>query len=472
MLHLKELDTVLPEIMARWDIPGLVVGIVQSGEIVYAKGLGVQCLKTQAPVTPNSIFCVQSVSKCFVATAVMQMAESAKLDLDTPLVQYLPYFRLDDDRYPQITVRQALSHTSGMPDMDEIEYVTLVMHPEFDEGAPERFVRKLADRKLVSNPGECFSYSNIAYNVLGDLLAKVSGKTFENLMQEQVLNPADMPNSTFMFSDVPASRLAWPHLRSPSMSGIPSYPYHRADAPASFLHTTVLDMCHWAITSLNRGTYLGQRLLSSAAYDLMWTPVAERSSQRPSLYEQMGLGWNLGHWHSTRIKTVSHGGGGFGGTSFLLILPEKNCAAVVLCNEESNAHFRVVRAVADTLIGQEPHVNTVSWMVPISRALAQGGLDVAYIRYAEIKECQDKFYFDENDLLGLSLELFTAQQIDLAVQVLDLNIHVFPENIESYLLQAKLYLHKGEVAQANECLLQALSMEPDNTTAASLLNRV
>jgi tetratricopeptide (TPR) repeat protein len=202
----------------------------------------------------------------------------------------------------------------------------------------------------------------------------------------------------------------------------------------------------------------------------MWTPVAERSKVRPSIYEEMGLGWTLGHFKD--VKTVSHGGGGFGWTAFLLILPEKNCAAVILCNEESNAHFRAVRAVADTLIGQKPQANTISWMVPISRALAEGGIDAAYARIAEIKARDDEFYFFEEDLLNLSLQLFSAKKIDLAIEVLGLNIHVFPEYIDSYLEQAKLYLQKDEIAQAKESILKALSMEPDNATSARLLETV
>ena len=446
MLYEKELDIVLHEIMTRWDIPGLAVGIVGGDEIVYAKGFGVQSLETQAPVTLDSVFCVQSVSKCFVATAVMQLVERGKLDLDAPIVQYLPYFHMDDGRYRQITIRQALSHTSGMPDIDEIEYVEWVTHPEYDDGSAERFVRGLSDKKLIANPGERFSYSNIAYNVLGDLLAKVSAKSFESAMQEQILIPSGMPNSTFMLTDIPTNILAMPHLRSPEMRVNPIYPYHRADAPASSLHTTVVDMCHWGITGLKRGNYLGQSILSSAGYDLMWTAVAERGNLRPSLYEEMGLGWTLGHFKD--VKTVSHGGAGFGGTAFLLILPEKNCAAVILCNEESNAHIRAVRAVADTLMDQKPQANTVSWMVPISRALAEGGIGAAYARYTEIKARDDEFYFGENDLLDLSLQLFSAKKIGLAIEVLGLNIHVFPEHTESYLEQAKLYLQKGEISQA------------------------
>ncbi len=416
-----DLDVVLQEIMTRWDVPGLAVGIVQGDDIVYAKGFGVQSLATQVPVTLDSVFCVQSVSKCFVATAVMQWVERGKLELDAPLTQYLPYFQMDDDRYRQVTIRQMLSHTSGMPDIDERDYVEWVTHPEYDDGAAERFVRSLSDRKLIGDPGERFSYSNIAYNVLGDVLAKISAKSFENTMREQVLVPSGMPNSTYMLADIPTHRLAWPHLRSPEMKPNPSYPYHRADAPASFLHTTVVDMCHWGIACLNRGSYLGQRLLSPASYELMWTPVAKRGNP-PGVFETMGLGWSIGHFKD--VKTVCHGGSGFGGTAFFLILPEQNCAAVVLCNEESSAHLQAAYAVADTLIGQKPQANTVSWMVPISRALAEGGIAAAHARYAEIKGRDEEFYFGECDLLDLALELFTAGKSDLAIEVQNLSTHL------------------------------------------------
>jgi len=97
------------------------------------------------------------------------------------------------------------------------------------------------------------------------------------------------------------------------------------------------------------------------------------------------------------------------------ILPEKNCAAVVLCNEESYAHLRAVRAVADTLLDQKPRANTVSWMVPISRALAEGGIGAAYARYSEIKAREDQFYFGEKESLlkALSIEPDNATAVRL-----------------------------------------------------------
>lgn len=463
----RKLDSVLEEIITRWGIPGLGVGIVEDGRIVYARGFGVQSLATRVPVTPGSIFCVASVSKCFVATAILQLVERGKLQLDAPLVEYLPDFRLNDGHYWQITLRQILSHTSGMPDMDEAKYDELVAHPEYDEGAPERYVRALASCKMIAAPGERFAYSNIAYNVLGYLIAQVSGQTFEDYMREQILRPAGMPESTFFPLEVPRDRLAVPHLRAPGMIVNPIYPYHRADAPASFLHSTVVEMCHWAITCLGGGDFEGQRILAPASFNLMWTPVAEWGF--PPLYEHIGLGWTLGHFDG--VKTASHGGMGFGWTDFLTLLPEKKCGAVVLCNEESSARSRTVRAAIHVMLGREPVVNTVSWMIPISRALEEGGLPAAQACYAEIKDSPD-YFFDEDELVSLAYQLLNVQKRDLAMGVLELNRQVFPEHLDSLIFLAKLYLQQGDRARAEAVLQKALTMAPDNATAAELLEEM
>jgi CubicO group peptidase (beta-lactamase class C family) len=362
-----------------------------------------------------------------------------------------------------------LSHTSGMPDLYESEYDELVSRPEYDEGAPERFVRGLRSRKLAAAPGERFLYSNIAYNVLGDLIAKISGQSFEAYMKEHILLPAGMPNSTFLLEEVARDRLAVPHLRTPEMIVNPVYPYHRADAPASFLHSTVVDMCHWAITCLNRGIYKGQRILTPGSYNMMWTPAAKRGF--PPLREEMGFGWNLGHFDG--VRTVGHGGGGFGWTCFLVLLPEKNRAAIILCNEESSAHNRAVRAVIRTILEQEPQAGSVSWMVPISQALKEGGIHAAYARYTELKDNPaHEYFFDEDELVNLMYQLRSVKKITLATEVLGLNIHAFPEHMDSYLYLAKLYLQQGRSAQAEETLLKAFSIKSDCAAVAELLEKV
>jgi hypothetical protein len=114
----------------------------------------------------------------------------------------------------------------------------------------------------------------------------------------------------------------------------------------------------------------------------MWSPVAKWGY--PPLYEDIGLGWTLGHFDG--VNTVSHGGMGFGWTDFLNLLPEKKRTAIILCNEKSSARSRTLRAVIHTMLDQEPLANMVSWMVPISQALQAGGIQAAYDRYSELKD--------------------------------------------------------------------------------------
>jgi CubicO group peptidase (beta-lactamase class C family) len=460
MIESKKLDTVLLEIMARWEIPGLGVGIVENGQVAYARGFGVQSLETHTPVTPDSLFCVASVTKCFVATAILQLVEQGRLDLDAPLVAYLPEFRLDDERHRQITLRQVLSHTSGMPDMGEREYDELLAHPEFDEDAPARHLRSLAGRKMIAAPGERFSYSNIGYNVLGVLISRLTGKTFEAAMQENLLRPAGMTESTLFFPDIPRPRLAVPHLRTPEMTVNPVYPYHRADAPASFLHSSVREMCAWSLACLDGGG----RILSAAGFERMWTPVAEWGF--PPLYEHTGLGWTLGHYEG--VRTVSHGGMGFGWTDFLCLLPEKKSAIVILCNEESYARSRTIRAALHAVLGIEPVVDTVSWMIPLVRAWTSGGSPAAFARYQEIKEDPD-FYFDADDLLNLAYQMMCAKKFDPAIEFLELNLRVFPGHVDSWLFLVELHLQKEARGAAEAALRKVLELDPGNARAAELL---
>ena len=179
----EQLEPLIQQTLATFEIAGLAIGIVRGDEIVYARGFGVKNLGTREPITATSLFHLASLSKAFVATAIMQLEEQVKLDLDTPVVDYLPYFTMNDERYRAITARQMLSHVSGMPD-EEMYYWD---QPEYDEGALERYVRGLANLSLLFEPGERFSYSNIAYEVLGDLIAKRSGQPFEAYMSEYIL---------------------------------------------------------------------------------------------------------------------------------------------------------------------------------------------------------------------------------------------------------------------------------------------
>jgi CubicO group peptidase (beta-lactamase class C family) len=335
--------------------PGLAVGVVHNGRVVYARGFGVMQLgHPEKPVTTETLFHMASVTKPFVATCVLQLWEQGKIDLDAPVTKYLPYFRLDDPRYRAITVRQMLNHTSGMPDVEDYEW----NKPQYDDGALERYVRSLTTKKLRWDPGTKWAYSNMAYEVLGDLVAKVSGMTFEDYADAHILKPLGMTSSTLLLKKADPAKLAAGYTRPKngdyaSIHAIKDYPYNRPHTPSSDLHSNVSEMLRWAMANLNHGELEGKRILKSSTYELLWKPSADvefcdRAGNCRKPGNQIGLSWFLqmkeGH------QVVSHGGGDDGFVTGIVLIPDLNAGFVFMQNSEHpgmTAPQMVQQAVVD-----------------------------------------------------------------------------------------------------------------------------
>ena len=133
-----------------------------------------------------------SVSRPFVATAIVQLAEAGKLDLSDSVTKHLRCFRLADERYRDITIRQILDHTSGMPDVEDYEWD----RPKFDNGAAERYVRAMASERLLWAPAADWAYSSMAFDMLGDFIGNVSTLSFEDYIETNILEPTAMNNSS------------------------------------------------------------------------------------------------------------------------------------------------------------------------------------------------------------------------------------------------------------------------------------
>jgi len=244
-----------------------------------------------------------SVTKTFVATAVVQLWEQGKVDLDARVTKYVPYFRIDGPRYRLIKVRQMLTHSSGMPDVEDYEWDK----PQYDDAALENYVRSLADRKLklLFDPGAGMSYSNMAYEVLGDLVAKVSGISFEDYVHANILRPLGMNSSTLLLRQADPALLASGYTRPrdadySSLHSVKAYPYNRIHSPSSDLMSSIADMVRWAQTNLNHGELDGKRILKASTYDVMWKPAVEvefcRGGDRSSCRKpgaEVGISWFL-----------------------------------------------------------------------------------------------------------------------------------------------------------------------------------
>jgi CubicO group peptidase (beta-lactamase class C family) len=333
----KKLEPLILKVMKEEKIPGLALGLIKNNEIVYARGFGVKDIATGEPVTEQTLFHLASVSKSFVGIAIMQLVERGKIGLDHRGVEYLPYFTLADERYKEITIGQLLSHTSGMPDYDKRWINTNhYANPEYDESALERYVRSLSDRKMVAAPGEKYNYSNMAFNVLGDVIAKVSGQTFEDYMRENILDPLEMQQSTFLMTEVSPELAASPYvlINNKKLEKRKIYPYHRAHAPNGTLHANVFEMCNYALANLNRGKFNDLRILESSGYDLMWKP-----QKKIGWGEYTAHGWFLEDFFG--YSFVTHSGGDLGFRAGIVLEPDKSFGLVILANRSDAPNIKI-----------------------------------------------------------------------------------------------------------------------------------
>lgn len=344
----KKIDAQMQRELRERKIPGLAIGIVKDGQAVYSKGFGVTDIRTGQPVTDTTIFQLGSDSKMMVGIAMMQLQQQGKIDLDAPVTRYLPYFKLADRRYKQITLREILSHRSGMPyciTEDECNYLDY-QTPQYDAGAPERHVRRMAPLKLVAKPGQKMQYSDLGFETIGVIISKVSGQSFESYIHDHIFSPLGMKHSSFLLSDIPPASLASPHEVDETTTVSPDFPYSRQHAPSSHLFSNVQDMNRFAMAQLNRGRLGDVEILPASAYDVMWHPEIATTLYSP-WEKTLGLGWFLGEDKGHRL--VGHGGGDTGFSCGVVMAPDDGMAVIVMINRLESAED-VAFTVMDMLL--------------------------------------------------------------------------------------------------------------------------
>jgi CubicO group peptidase (beta-lactamase class C family) len=429
----RELEPLIRTFIRQQQIPGLSIAIVKDGQVVYAKGFGWRSLdRRKGPVTPLTVFHMASIVKPFTATAVLQLVEQKKIDFDAPVMQYLPYFRLADERYKVMTVRQLVAHTSGMPDVVDYEW----NKPQYDEGALERYVRSLRDTPLLSAPGTGFAYSNMAYDVLGDLIAKVSGESYEDYVQERILTPLAMKNSTLMLREVNGELLSDGHVLNavgnPVISD--SYPYNRTHSPSSNLHSNAIDMTRWAMANMNHGELDGRRILPASTYPSMWRPSEDIGEAAIGTHvTSEGISWYLGAYRGNFL--VTHSGGDLGFITDLAMLPDKKIAVVWMANcdwiDAGPINGPITFAALDVALGL--HAEPITLKRSLARTLhftyQQAGMAAALREYRILKTRHSDLYdFSEKQLSELGGGLLAEGQVNDAIKILRLNVAAYPSS--------------------------------------------
>jgi CubicO group peptidase (beta-lactamase class C family) len=188
----SDVDTFITDLMALYDIPGAGLALVENGEVSYVQGYGVRSTEIGDPVTPDTLFAIGSVTKSFTTVGVLQLVDQGRISLDAPVITYLPDFKLSDPTATQqVTVRQLLDHTSGLPGSGDAAWVSGQIT------TLREAVDYAATLPLAAAPGTAHIYDNFNYAIAGYLIEQVSGQSWEDYTRELILNPLGITDANF-----------------------------------------------------------------------------------------------------------------------------------------------------------------------------------------------------------------------------------------------------------------------------------
>jgi CubicO group peptidase (beta-lactamase class C family) len=318
-----ELRSRVLEGMKAFQVPGLALGIIRDGQW-FAEGFGVTSITNPLPVTTDTTFQIGSTSKTVTATVIMMLTEQGKLELDEKVKTYLPNLELQDsDVAARVTVRHLLNHTAGWAG-------DLFVNTGDGDDALELYVRKMRDLPQLTPLGEVWHYNNAAFGLAGRVVEAVTGRTFETVAREYILDPLEMTHSSYFPSEAMLERFAVGHFVDEHDVVQVSRPWALARNTSSVgrINSSVIDQLKYAQFHLGDGTAAnGKRLLSSKSMIEMQIPTVNGGNGA-----KHALSWFVHDLAGTKL--VRHGGATNGQMSEFYLVPERNFAWTILTNAE------------------------------------------------------------------------------------------------------------------------------------------
>lgn len=375
------LDAVVERTMREFEVPGIAVGVIRDGKVIYTKGYGVRKLGAAEPVTPDTLFGIASNTKAFTAAALAMLVDEKKLEWDQRVVDVLPGFQMSDAYVTrEMRVRDLLVHRSGLG----LGAGDLLYFPPSNLSSAE-VIRRLRYVPLATSFRSRYAYDNILYVVAGAVIEQVSGMPWERFIRERIFKPVGMAGSYPLLTQVPAgANIAAPHAKAEGILRTVATDALLGAAPAGAIQSSVNDVLRWVDVQLKRGKLAEGRLFSEAQSTEMWTPHVFMPNRKPpaelagvkSNFQSYALGWDVSEYRGELM--VSHTGGLPGMVTRVTLLPERNLGVVVLTNQESGAAFQAVTMTAlDLALGGAQTDWVSAYLTVRKRQVAEAGKKVA-----------------------------------------------------------------------------------------------
>lgn len=318
-------DSRIPALMNRYDIPGASVAIIKKGRIIYTGAYGYADISGKRKMTTDTVCMMHSISKSVTAWGVMKLAERNVIELDKPIQNYIKNWEFPEGRFNSgnITVRQLLTHSSGMP------LGTLGLHYHPEEFRPS--LRESLSKEAVpaDRPGSSFAYSNVGFNLLELLIEEVTGRSFSRYMKSEVFIPLGMKHSDFtwrrdFYPTVPTGY----DLHG---TAVPVFVY--AGKASGGLFSTVEDVALFAAASMREYNRTGENVLKAKSIDEIHTPMVKIPGLFGTVFDFYGLGHFI-EYLPNGMKAVSHGGQGLGWMTHFHFVPETGDGIVIIANSQ------------------------------------------------------------------------------------------------------------------------------------------
>jgi CubicO group peptidase (beta-lactamase class C family) len=388
---LKGFDSFVESTLKDWNVPGVGIAIVKDGKVILAKGYGYADVKGKRKVDEKTLFAIGSSSKAFTAASVMQLVDAKKLDLDKPVINYLPDFKLFNDyATQQITTRDLLCHRSGLPRHDLAWYGS--------DASREVLYNRLRYLEPTAELRETWQYQNLMYMTAGYLVSQIEGESWETIVKRSIFEPLGMKATNFSVADMKkVNNHALPYQEENEKIKLMDFRNIDAVAPAGAINSNAEDMAKWLQLLLNEGKFDGKEIISGASLKEMYKPQMVMSgdiSQDEIFYSSYGLGWMLTAYRGH--LRVEHGGNIDGFTTSVCFLPRDGIGIVVMANMNGTALNGVIRNdLIDRLLGGETKDWNSILLEKRKEMLAASKIEIAQEDIVRKKETKPSFDLKE-----------------------------------------------------------------------------
>ena len=431
--------------------------VAENGKVIYKGAFGMANMEWNIPNAPDTKFRLGSITKQFTAMLTMQLVEQGKIKLDGKITDYLPDYRKDIGE--KVTVHHLLTHTSGIPSYtDQPGFFDNVSRNPYKVS---EFVKKYASGDLQFEPGSKFSYNNSGYFLLGAIIEQVTGKSYEQVLRENILDPAGMKNTGYDHHNTIIPKRASGYSKTPD--GYTNAPYLDMSIPyaAGSMYSTVEDLYLW-----DQALYT-DKLISAQSKALMYKPFLQ----------DYAYGWVVTNasfkQNDKPVQVITHGGGINGFTTTIVRYPNEKNLIVMLDNTGTGYLDRLSESLAKILYNQPYDPPKISIVEALEKTIAERGVAAGIAQYRDLKAKQSATYeFAEPELNGLGYQLLRSGKPKDAIEIFKLNVEAYPQASNTYDSLAEAYMTVNERELAIQNYKKSIELNPNNTNAIEVVKKL